>query len=228
MTALAALLVGACVEPALAQDRQPRIAVTGEGHATAAPDLMLIDVGIDLVRPTSQRAMADAASRAQELIRALRRAGVAERDLQTRTLQIRPHYEHRDRRNVLVGYRANNTLTVRLRDLDRAGAVLDAAIAAAGDEATLHGVRFEIQDDTPLRRTAREAAWQDASAKARQLAELADVTLGRAISITEHHQGGPSPVMFRAERAMDAASTPIEPGEIAVTVVLDVEFALPQ
>jgi uncharacterized protein YggE len=108
-----------------------------------------------------------------------------------------------------------------------AGRLLDSIATAGGDETRVNGLSFGIADETSLLGQAREAAWNDAIAKADQLATLSGHTLGKATTITEVVQGPvmPMPRIMAADRAMsERASTPIQPGTSSVTVTLQVEF----
>lgn len=218
----AALLLSLISAPALAQEPS-RISVVGEGTVSATPDRMTVDVGVQLVRSSSRDAMQAASARARNIIRALGRAGVAERDIQTRQIAVQPQYDYRDGRQTLRGYQATNLLTVNVRDLDNAGRILDAAVNAAEDEAIVYGVRFDVANDEQLLRRAREAAWRDALADAEHLARLARVELGRPLQIEERASPTQGPTVLRADLA---ESTPVQPGRVEVTVVLTVDFAV--
>lgn len=120
----------------------------------------------------------------------------------------------------------NNIVQAKIRAIDTTGAVIDAATAAEGDEMRVNGLSFSIEDNDELVSAAREAAWNDALAKAAQLAELSGQSLGEATSITETVSMPPVPVPYVTEAAADRAETPIEPGTSAVTITLQVQFGL--
>ena len=152
---------------------------------------------------------------------------LAEEDIQTSNYSIYPEYEYRENQTPrITGYRVDNTLLVKIRDLERAGEVLDAATAAAGDEVRVNGVSFVLEDNDALVVAARAAAWEDAKAKAEQLAELAEVRLGAPITISESVGSIPVPMFARAEVAPGDVATPIRPGQETVSVDLTVTFAI--
>ena len=183
---------------------QSGISVSGTGEVTGTPDTLSVDIGVSVLGKTVADAVAEAADKADALINVLKDQGVEERDITTANYSIYPEYDYRGNTERLVGYRVNNTVRVKIRDLDRAGDIIDAAVAAA-----------------------REAAWNDALAKARQLAELSGQPLGPVISITETVSRPPTPVFFEGDfAATRVASTPIEPGTSSVTISLQVHFAL--
>lgn len=203
------------------------ISVSGTGIVTGTPDTLTLSVGVSILRPTVQEAVDAAAERAQQLITALEAQGVAERDIQTANYSIWPQYDYQNDQQVLRGYQVDNTLSIKIRDLDRAGEIIDAAAEAGGDAARVTGLRFALEDNADLLVAAREAAWQDALSKAQQLADLAGVGLAAPIRIAENVSAPPVPVAYERALAADAAfTTPIEAGESQVTVTVSVTFGI--
>jgi uncharacterized protein YggE len=225
-----ALLLAACgatPEVTLNNSETPHtgISVSGMGEVTGTPDTVEVDLGVSVLGETVDQAASTAAERAEALIAALTSNGVAEEDITTTDYSIYPEYDYSGNQERLVGYRVNNTVRAKIRDLDDTGAVLDAATAAAGDEARVSGLRFSLEDNAALVAAAREAAWEDALAKATQLAELSGQSLGAATSITETVSIPPVPIPYATDAAgAERATTPIEPGSSAVTITLQVEF----
>jgi uncharacterized protein YggE len=225
-----ALLLAACgatpeVTVNNAETAHTGISVSGMGEVTGTPDTVEVDLGVSVLEETVDQAASTAAERAESLIAALTSNGVAEEDITTTDYSIYPEYDYSGNQERLVGYRVNNTVRAKIRDLDTTGTVLDAATAAAGDEARVSGLRFSLEDNADLVAAAREAAWDDALAKATQLAELSGQTLGAATSITETVSIPPVPIPYATDAAgAERATTPIEPGTSAVTITLQVEF----
>jgi uncharacterized protein YggE len=195
---------------------------------TGKPDTLTVNLGVSVLRPTVDQATRDAATLATAITDALKANGVAEDDIQTSNYSIYPEYDYSGSQQRLTGYRVNNQVNVKIRNLDSAGAVIDAATAAGGDATVVNNVAFSIEDDAELLQMARTAAWQDAEAKARQLAQLAGVTLGSAVSITETITYNTPPIYYQREAAgaMDSVSTPIESGTQDVIVNIQVIFAI--
>ncbi len=153
--------------------------------------------------------------------------GVAEGDIQTANYSIWPQYDYRNDTQVLRGYQVDNSLVVKIRDLDRAGEIIDAASEAGGDAARINGLRFALEDNAALLIAAREAAWQDALAKAQQLADLAGVGLAAPVRIAENVSAPPIAIPYERAMAADAGfTTPIEAGESQVTVTVSVTFGI--
>jgi len=205
----------------------PRESVTvlGSGTAEAAPDLIVATFGSEARAGTVAEALDGSVRALTEVIAALRAGGVGDSDLATGSASIWPIEDQQGR---VTGYRASQQLTARLRDLARAGALAGEAIAAGGDAARLHGLAFELSDGREVRERARAEAWQDARAKAGQLAALAGRTLGRVVRVREDGQPQPFPrqrLAFTASHR-ESAAMPIEPGTTTVTVLIEAEWAL--
>jgi uncharacterized protein YggE len=235
LVAAGALLLAACgsgegtlVSP-VGSDGSPTsgINVTGQGKVTGRPDTLQVNLGVSVLRPTVDQATGDAAVLAAAVIDALQAGGVAEEDIQTANYSIYPEYDWSGETQRLLGYRVNNEVRAKIRDLNNAGSIIDAATAAGGDAAVVSGLSFSIEDNTELLQMARTAAWNDAEGKARQLAQLAGVDLGAAISITESINYETPPIYYERDMATAGeSSTPIESGTQDVTVVVQVTFAL--
>ena len=205
---------------------EPGITVTGVGHSSAAPDVMTVDMGISVLAATVAEARSLATTKAQSLVVILKDGGLTDEDIQTARYSIHPEYDHLEGQQRLRGYRVSNDLQVVLRDLPSAGEILDGATAVGGDEVTINNVSFSIEDQTAARDQARVAAWSDALARAEHLARLSGRSLGDVVEIVETtgRPPGPGPVPRMALAAGDA--TPIEAGTTAITVSLEVRFAL--
>jgi uncharacterized protein YggE len=204
------------------------INVTGQGKVTGQPDVLKLNLGVSVLRPTVDLATADAATLAQAVIDALKANGVAEEDIQTANYSIYPEYDWSGDTQRLLGYRVANEVRVKIRDLDNAGAIIDAATQAGGDDTVVNNLSFDIEDNAELLQMARTAAWNDAEAKARQLAQLAGVELGAATSITESVNYETPPIYYQRDMATAGGEsvTPIESGTQEVTVVVQVTFAI--
>lgn len=201
------------------------IVVTGEGAADAAPDLAVVRVGIEARRPTMAEAREANASAQARLLEAVRGLGVESADIQTEQLSLQAEYDYTDAGRQLRGYLATNTVRVRLHDVSRAGAVVDAAVAAGGDDARVDGVSFEIEDPTALRVEARRRAVADARVKAEQLAAELGATVGEPIFIEEVGVSAPGPIMMRMAASADTA-TPVEAGTLETNVSVRVRWAI--
>jgi len=232
--AAGAIFVAACTPEVTVQNDAPTpgeppsgISVSGIGEVSGTPDTLDMSFGVSVQRPTVEQAVADAAALADELISTLEANGVATADIQTANYSIYPRYDYSGELATITGYQVDNTVSAKVRDVEGAGSVIDAVAANGSNEVQISGVSFSIEDDAELIAAARAAAWADAEAKAKQLADLAGVTLGRAVTISESFSADQPVPIYRGfdELAAAEAVTPIEPGQQQVAVSLQVRFA---
>jgi len=220
-TAVAApVALGATATAASAATRRT-ITVVGTGEVRGTPDVADLVLGVSGRAGSAAEVMSRIADRAQKVIDALHAAGVSDDDIQTADLSVQPVY---DNDGNVKGYEASNTVTVRIHDLSKAGAIVDAAAASAGDDIRVQGITFSIDDDSALLATARTKATKRARAQAGQLASGADVEVGEVRSITESKSA--VPLTYAADAAAKAASTPVMPGSQTISVQATVVFAI--
>ena len=203
------------------------ISVTGTGEASGAPDLALLTLGVSTEKRSVKEARDEAAQAMDAVLSSLKDNGVEEKDIQTRQLSIEPQFDYIDGRQQLRGFRVTNIVSAKVRDLDRTGEVIDDAASAGGDLVQVQSLSFTIEEPDDLRAEAREEAVAEARAKAERLAELAGVKLGKPITINEEGFVQPPIPFARGElAAAPAAETPIQPGELEVSVSVSVLFAI--
>lgn len=228
MPALALMLAFASPGAARAEDpAKASLTVTGQGMVDAVPDLATVSLGVTTQDASAAAAMAANSAALAAVMERLSAAGIEARDIQTSNLSLNPNWQHSPDGSTpptITGYVASNQLTVRVRDIARLGAVLDAAISDGAN--TLNGIAFGMQDDAALLDEARTRAVQDARSRAQTLAGAAGVQLKRIVSITEGGGYAPPMPMYRMEAAM-APDVPVAQGEIgigaSVTVVYEIE-----
>jgi uncharacterized protein len=214
------------------QDQVRGITVSGEGKVSGEPDLALITIGVSTLRPTVAEARDAAATALTGILDSMRATGVADDDIQTSQLSIYPEYDYNDGNQRLRGFRVNNTVTAKLRDIDATSDVVDGAITAGGDETTIQSIAFTIDNPESLRQQAREAAVADAKKKAETLASASGVQVGQPVNISESGGYQPPIAYDRAagadESLQPAPSTPIEPGELDVIINVSVTWEITQ
>lgn len=200
-----------------------QISVMGEASVSAAPDLATVSMGVTTTDALAAAAMQANSTALAAVMQRLQAAGVDARDLQTMTLQLNPNWTNSDTGTAsITGYTASNMLSVRVRDLTKLGAVLDAAITDGAN--TLNGISFGQSDPKPLQDAARKAAVADAIARAELLTQAAGIKLGRIVSISEN--GGYSAPMPMLKSMDMAESVPVAAGEIGVTASVNMVFEL--
>ncbi|GHA77267.1 SIMPL domain-containing protein [Streptomyces termitum] len=202
------------------------VTVTGSGSASAAPDLAILSVGVEVTRPTAKEAMAAQKTAAEALLAVLRRQAVADRDIRTDRLSLTPVYAQTSGgESRTTGYQAGQNFSVKVRDIDRAGPVVEAVNDATEDAGRVNGVVFDVADPTELRSRAREAAYRDAYDKASQHARLSGHRLGRLVSLTEGESLRPGQGAM-ASMPTDEPSVPLAPGEIEEQVTVSAVYEL--
>jgi uncharacterized protein YggE len=200
------------------------ITVSGEGKVTAKPDQANLSLGVQAQATTATKALADANTAANHLITVLKASGIADADIVTSGIQVYPTYTGNQ---VITGYQASSQVSVTVRNIDKAGPVIDAAAAAAGDHITIGGVYFSISDPEKIIGAARAAAIDNAKVRAGQYATAAGANVGGVLQISEVSVS-PMPV-YAAPTASGAAKdayTPIQSGTQDLTVSVTVVYAL--
>lgn len=240
--------------------------VNGTGKASGAPDLGIINLGVEALADSASEARGQASSAIASAIVVLKNNDIDDRDIQTSYFNISPRYTNQEvtkctdassdegstsgmsmpvpgapadtvemiviqeskgnecrveYERILIGYQVTNTLSVKVRDLDNMGAIIDGVTEAAGDLTRVNGVNFTIEDNKPLQTEAREEAIADMLAKAKTMAKSAGVELGKLVFLTE--TGGNSPVSYARMEAASFGfaadqSTSIQAGELDVNV----------
>ncbi|MBI2830135.1 MAG: SIMPL domain-containing protein [Chloroflexi bacterium] len=208
---------------------QTGIWVNGQGKVSVAPDIAVLDLGISAQGVSVAQAQSEAATAMDKVMTTLTNNGVAKKDVQTRSFSIQQitRFDRNKEQEVVIGYRVTNMVTAKIRNIDKTGAIIDAVAAAGGDLTRINSISFTIDDDTAYLKDAREKAMADARAKAEQMASLAGVKLGKPIYITESFYTPPIPLPFlRSEAGAPAPTTPISPGEMDITVTVQVNYAI--
>ncbi len=228
---VAGLFALACTETTVVQpDSQGTtgISVSGTGSVFGEPDVAVLTLGVEAQADSVGEARAQAAEAMDAIMSALRDGGVDDDDIQTSRFSVQPRYDFRAGEQELIGFFVDNIVTVKIRNIDDTGDLIDAAVDAGGDLARVDNLRFTIDDPAELQDEARRLAMEDAKSKAETLAEVAGVDLGAPRSISE--SGGPRSITFEgaivADAGRDFSSTPISVGELQVQINVQVLYGL--
>lgn len=199
--------------------------VTGEGKATAAPDVAVASFGVETWSRTLAEATREADDKMRRIVAALAQAGVQGRDVQTtrHDVSIERQVDPKGGLGPISGYRVGAEVRATMRDLSRAGAILDAVVQAGAN--TVHSLSFQKDDPAPELSRARASAVADARAKALELTRAAGVELGPVLEISEGGRSVPPVPMVRMAR-MAAEGAPVEPGQLEFGVSVEVVFGL--
>lgn len=202
--------------------------VSGEGKITMIPDIALVAVGVTAQGNSVSKVQQELNTKINAMSDAIKKLGVEARDIKTSYYNISPTYDYSSSSQRITGYQANSNLTIKVRKIDNANAVIDAATAAGANE--VGGVSFDVDDKTKAENQARELAVADAKSKAEAAAKAAGFKLGRVINYSEGGGANPRPVMFDASKVMPMAGggepTQVEPGTSELTVNVSLSYEI--
>jgi hypothetical protein len=227
--AAASLQAAAAEEPRPMAAMKRTIAVAGLGEIYRTPDMAQLVLGVEAEGATAAEALRKNTAQMDATIKALRDAGVDKKDIQTSNLHVGARYDY-SRENApprIIGYQATNTVSVKLRDLDKAGAVIDKAVGVGANR--LDSIAFGFADPKPVLDAARRAAVLDARSRAELYAAAAGVQLGPVLSISDSYTPGPGPVPALQRMEMDAAASkaaPVMPGESLTIATVAVVYGI--
>jgi uncharacterized protein YggE len=212
-------------------NQQQGIWVNGEGRVMAVPDVAILRLGIEAQEASVVEAKAQAAVAMEQVMDALTAEGVDKKDIQTQYYNIQrvTRWDDNKLQEVVIGYRVTNTVTAKIRDIEKAGAVIDAVADAGGDLTRIDSIGFTIDDPSDYYEEARQQAVADAEAKAKKLAEVAGVELGKPTYISESsYIPGPIYRQDMVEKAAGASDveTPISAGEMEITINVQLAYAI--
>lgn len=228
LAATAATPVAAQTAPSV--PAETLLSLTATGESTRVPDIAVISAGVVTQAAEARAALTANNSQMTRVVATLKKAGIAERDIQTSNINLNPQYSYEERKAPqLIGYQATNTVTVKLRKLAGAGDVIDALVSEGANQ--VNGPSFGLDKPEDATNEARLDAVKKARARADLYAGAAGLRVKRIVSITEG--GGwqppypmPKVAMMRAEAADAAAAPPVEAGEVGTNVTVTVVFEL--
>jgi uncharacterized protein YggE len=199
--------------------------LTGHGEARLPPDLATIDLGVTTDAATAQEAMAQNATAMTKVVAAVRDKGVGAREIVTSNISLAPQYAYAQGQPArLTGYQASNRITVTLTDLALVGPVVDAAVGAGANDAGQ--ISFGLKSRVSAENFARLAAIKALDDKAAAMADAAGYHIRRLVNLSEASAASfPQPIAAMA-RMQATPATPIETGEVVVTVDVHGEFEL--
>ena len=221
--------------------QQSEIWVTGQGETSVTPDIATLRLGVEVQKASVAEAQAEAAEAMNKVTTALKESGVSEEDIQTQYFRIRQRtrWDEEKGEEIVTGYRVTNTVSAQIRNpahesrpFDyRVSLIIDTVAEAGGDLIRIEGISFSVEDPSGYHEELREKAMADAEAKAKQLADLAGVTLGEATYISEgvHTSVPPWYEMMGGMESVPApapAPTSISPGETEISLTIQVAYAI--
>lgn len=209
---------------------QRTLSVSGSGLAYMTPDIAYINIGVHTELATAAAAVESNNVNTQQVVEALKKAGVDAKDIRTTNFSIWPNTQYDPQTNTKLGttYMVDNTVYVTVRKLENLGAVLDAAIQAGANN--VNSIQFDVADNSPAIKQARDEAVKDAKVQAQELAQAAGVSLG-SIQAVSFNDNVPGPLMQQFGKgggggAAEAAAVPINPGTMTLTVTVTMTYEI--
>ena len=227
---LLALALGAC-SPTIQADAAPPVrtlSVNGTGKAFLSPDIAYIYIGVHTEEETAAEAVKANNAETQQVIEALRDAGVAANDIRTTNFSIWPNQQYGpDGQPTGTRYVVDNSVFVTVRALEGLGDLLDSAIGAGAN--SINSIQFDVADKDEAIKKAREEAVKNAKEPAQELADAAGMTLGDVQTIS-FYDSAPVPFMEYGKggggAAVSEAAVPIQPGELTVTATVSISYEI--
>ncbi len=228
---LLALALGACSPTIVANPAPPvrTMNVNGSGQVFLNPDIAYIYIGVHTEMETAAEAVTANNDQTQQVIDALKKAGVAEKDIRTTNFSIWPNQQYSpDGKQIGVRYVVDNSVYVTVRKLDNLGDLLDSVVAAGAN--SINSIQFDVADKTEALKEARAEAVKDAERQAQELAEAAGVKLGEMQTIS-FYDSAPVPYLNTYGKGgggavTEAATVPIQPGQLTLTVTVSMTYEI--
>jgi len=203
---------------------QHSITVSGDGSVLATPDTAHVTLGVQIQNAQLATAQSQATDNMNAVIAALKQSGISDQNIKTVSYTIYANQDPSKGTGEVTGYTVTNLVDVKIKQLDKVGSIIDAAVSAGANN--VGGIQFSVENIDALIQQARQQAMDDAHKKAQQLAQLGGVTLGMPISISEGTSNPPQP--FNVDNGMAATaasgSVPIQTGQNEVTVNVTVSY----
>jgi uncharacterized protein YggE len=228
----AGYLIGTVHQPsaATAAAREPAadgVVVSGLGKVSGTPDVLRVQLGVEVRRADVSAALRDANAIQNRVRSAVRQDGVEAKDMQTADVSLYPSYSNK---GVPNGYTVNQVLTIKLRNLGKAGKTIGDAVVAGGNAARVQGVSFALEDNAALLQQARDAAYGDAKKKAERYAELSGRNLNQVELISEEVPQAEQPLRSAYADALagapKSADVPLDAGQSQVSVNVTVRWSM--
>jgi uncharacterized protein len=229
---LAAIAISACGPATIVANPAPvqrTMVVNGTGTVNLTPDIAYINLGVHTEKPTAADAVAENSTQTQQVIDALKSAGVDAKDIQTTNFSIYPNTQYDPQTNQKIGtsYAVDNSVNVTVRKLSSLGDLLDAVVKVGANN--VNSVQFDVADKSQALKQARAQAVKDAQTQAQELATEAGLSLGAVQSIS-FVNNIPLPMMDTFGKggggAVAAASVPVQAGQLTLTVNVDIMYEL--
>ena len=214
--------------PAEAATTEKRyVTVNSQGSIKVTPDAVRLNANVSFVAGSNKEALAKVSTVGAAVRAALTKSGILKGDIATQSITVYPEYNYtQDKGSVLVGYRGSQSFVVTIKNAENAGAVVDAVVAAGGNELQIQGVTPFVLDASKATESARTAAVKNAKAKATSYAKLLDAKLGRVNYLVENSSPVEYSPILAMSKAADSEATVVDLGEQDVTVSITIQWSL--
>ena len=228
VTALTLVIGAALSLPASAATTATRyVTVNSEGSIKVTPDAVRLNANVSVVAGSNKDALAKTSTSAAAVRAALTKSGILKGDIATASITVYPEYNYtQDKGSVLVGYRGSQSFVVTIKNAENAGAVVDAVVAAGGDDLQIQGVTPFVLDSSNATESARANAVKNAKAKATSYAKLLGAKLGRVNYLVENSSPVNYPPIMAMAKSADSSATVVDLGQQDVTVSITIQWAL--
>lgn len=243
---LAIPVLTGCSNPAGAQgtgatvqisQQQQGIWVTGTGELSITPDIATLSLGVQAQEAAVSQAQSEATDAMAKVMNSLTGSGIDPKDIQTGHFSIsqRTRWDSNKQLDIVYGYQVSNMVTVKIRDTAKASNIIDAVVQAGGDFIRINGINFTVEDPSKYYQQVREMAVTAANNKAKELAKLSGVTLGKPTYVTEAAQYSPVygsysnvSASIPAPMIVSSAPPPISVGETKITLTIQLAYNIIQ
>lgn len=199
------------------------VTVSGDGVVTATPDVVYINLGVVTDADTVSNSMAANKKAMENVYKSLKDAKIEDKDVCTTNFQLNPRYKYvKDEDAKLVGYSVSNDVIITIRNLDKAGDILE-ALAKDGLANRVSSVTYDVLDKEKLFNDAGFAAVQAAKTKASHMAKAAGTGLGKVLSITESSRYSPRAYSIQSRESGVPLSKGDRQFKVTVNVVLELK-----
>lgn len=227
MLVLLAIVLSSCVGASLNEKNIRSMSVSGRGEVYLIPDIAYINIGTRSEALEVATALSENNKQAQSISAILSEMGIDPLDIQTTAFNVYPYQNYgMDGQPTELKYVVENTVNVKVRNLNSLGEVLDAVVRSGANQ--IFGITFDVEDRKQAEADARRLAIQDATEKAQELAGLTGITLGEIMNISVYSNGSPQPV-YDAKGggyAMPQSAAPIASGQMVITADASLTYAL--
>jgi uncharacterized protein YggE len=203
------------------------VTVNSQGSIKVTPDAVRLNANVSVVAGSNKEALAKTSTVSAAVRAALTKSGILKADIATQSITVYPEYNYtQDKGSVLVGYRGSQSFIVTIKNAENAGAVVDAVVAAGGDDLQIQGVTPFVLDASKATESARTNAVKNAKAKAASYAKLLDAKLGRVNYLVENSSPVEYSPVMAISKAADSEATVVDLGEQDVTVSITIQWSL--